>query len=315
MDHDVGKCGVHAGKRMFAQHGALDGGKKPTSSGVLASSTTCRSSRTDPGFHPNRRADRPRQPVISATGMHDFAFLHHSRQVARVCADCRESVLSPSSQSIRSRSACGIGIRVRIGKCRVATESPARALSHGFGVVVFFVGRKPIKCRKAMNRQMAQVMIERLLFPRQLRFASFHRAMAMSPSMRGRIVGTRAVRSAAAPETTARWSACRWPRQLLFSVRMPASSVSMMASFGFRRCQHRTISAAAAIARWMTVRRQALPASNRRQQEPLIWEGQTVPSVRNFCLLMGNSPPSGALGGSLRPSKACWLPGRCGNPS
>ena len=27
--------------------------EKPTSSGVEASSTTCRSSRTDPGFHPN----------------------------------------------------------------------------------------------------------------------------------------------------------------------------------------------------------------------------------------------------------------------
>src|SRR5260370_23685634 len=41
--------------------------EKPTSSGVEASSTTCRSSRTDPGFHPNSvRIARVSQ--FSATG-------------------------------------------------------------------------------------------------------------------------------------------------------------------------------------------------------------------------------------------------------
>ena len=81
MDHDVGDAAFMQGEDV-AQHGALDGGKTHLvrrariehDLQVVADRSRLPS---------EQRADRPRQPVIG-DGTHDLAFLHHSRQVARV---------------------------------------------------------------------------------------------------------------------------------------------------------------------------------------------------------------------------------------
>src|ERR1700730_17144714 len=127
--------------------------EKPTSSGVLASSTTCRSSRTEPGFQPNR-ARTARISQFSATGRMTSpggttgGRLRVLRGLSWVGS---ESVISVHP----------FPIRIRIGNAELRQNLPLEGF-HGFGVVVFFV-IVPDQMQEAMHREVAEMMIERLL--------------------------------------------------------------------------------------------------------------------------------------------------------
>ena len=136
--------------------------EKPTSSGVEASSTTCRSARTDPGFQPNSvRIARISQ--LSAAGRSTSPSCTTHRQVARVCADCHVLGRSPGI-SVRP-----LPVRIGIGNAELRENLPLEVF-HGFGVVVVFVVVAD-QMQEAMHREMAEVMIERLLLRRRPRAA------------------------------------------------------------------------------------------------------------------------------------------------
>src|SRR5207248_7787577 len=106
----------------------------PTSSGVLASSTTCRSSRTDPGFHPNRvriarvsqfsAAGRTNSPCDTTTGR-----LRVLRGLSWVGSESAISV-----QPLR----IGTSIRKRIGNAELRQNLRFQRF-HRLGLAVFFV--------------------------------------------------------------------------------------------------------------------------------------------------------------------------------
>src|SRR6202050_2884283 len=133
--------------------------EKPTSSGVEASSTTCRSSRTDPGFHPNSvRIARVSQ--FSATGrMTSFGAptagrLRTLRGLSWVGS---ESAISVRPLPIPM----GISIRIRIGNAEFGQDLRFQCF-HGLGVgVVFMIVADQMQ--ETMHRQMAEMMVERLL--------------------------------------------------------------------------------------------------------------------------------------------------------
>src|ERR1700712_2714515 len=127
--------------------------EKPTSSGVEASSTTCRSSRTDPGFQPNRvRIARVSQ--LSAAG----------RMTSPSCTSAGKLrvlrglswVGSESGISVRS-----VAIRIGIGDAELRQNRGLKGF-HDFGVVVLLVIVAD-QMKEAMNREMAEMMIKRLL--------------------------------------------------------------------------------------------------------------------------------------------------------
>src|SRR5712671_2443705 len=127
--------------------------EKPTSSGVLASSTTCRSSRTDPGFHPNSvRIARVSQ--LSAAG----------RNTSPSCTTAGRLRVLRGLSWVGSESAISahpLPIRIGIGNAELRQNLLLERF-HRIGVVVAFVIVAD-QVQEAMNRQMAEVMIERLL--------------------------------------------------------------------------------------------------------------------------------------------------------
>src|SRR6202165_5518817 len=134
--------------------------ENPTSSGVLASSTTCRSSRTDPGFHPNSvRIARVSQfsaaGRITSPGGTTAGRLRVLRGLSWVGS---ESAISVCPLPIRT----GIPIRIRIGNAELRQNLLLQSF-HYLGVVVFFVIVAD-QMQETMHRQMAEMMIERLLF-------------------------------------------------------------------------------------------------------------------------------------------------------
>src|SRR4030081_2477488 len=128
--------------------------ENPTSSGVEASSTTCRSSRTDPGFHPNRvRIARVSQ--FSATG----------RLTSPGGTTASRLRVLRGLSWVGSESAISVHplpVRIGIGNAELRQDLLFESL-HGFGVVVFFV-IVTHQMQETMDRQMAEMMIERLLF-------------------------------------------------------------------------------------------------------------------------------------------------------
>src|SRR6266436_6202842 len=127
--------------------------EKPTSSGVEASSTTCRSSRTDPGFQPNSvRIARVSQ--LSAAG--------------RKTSPCgttagRLRVLRGLSW-VGSESGISVHplpVRIRIGNAELRQDLRLQSF-HGLGVVVLFVIVTD-QMQETMDRQMAEMMVERPL--------------------------------------------------------------------------------------------------------------------------------------------------------
>src|SRR5260370_6785871 len=134
--------------------------EKPTSSGVEASSTTWRSSRTDPGFHPNSvRIARVSQ--LSATGCMTSpggTTAGRLRVLRGLSWVGSESAISVHPLPIR----IGIPIRIRIGNAELRQDLLLERF-HRFGVVIFFVIVTD-QVQETMDRQMAEMMIERLLF-------------------------------------------------------------------------------------------------------------------------------------------------------
>src|SRR5450756_443876 len=128
--------------------------ENPTSSGVEASSTTCTSSRTDPGFQPNSvRIARVSQ--LSATG--------------RITSPCgttagRLRVLRGLSW-VGSESAISVHplpIRIRIGNAELRQNLGFERF-HGLGLVVLFVIVTD-QMQETVNRQMAEMMDDCLLY-------------------------------------------------------------------------------------------------------------------------------------------------------
>src|SRR5258708_16297811 len=132
--------------------------EKPTSSGVEASSTTCRSSRTDPGFHPNSvRMARVSQLSAAGRSTSPSGMTAGRLRVLRglwwVGAECGMSV-----RPVR----IGVSIRIRIGNAELRQNLLFESF-HRFGVVVLLVIVAD-QMQEAVHRKMAEVMIERLLF-------------------------------------------------------------------------------------------------------------------------------------------------------
>src|SRR5450631_1669966 len=128
--------------------------ENPTSSGVEASSTTCRSSRTDPGFQPNRtRIARVSQ--FSATGRKTSPGGTTAGRLRTLRG--LSWVGSESGISVHPLS-----VRIWIGNAELRQNLLLERF-HGRGVGVFFVIVAD-QVQETMHRQMAEMMIERLLF-------------------------------------------------------------------------------------------------------------------------------------------------------
>src|SRR6478735_2571420 len=128
--------------------------EKPVSSGVEASSTTCRSSRTDPGFQPNSvRIARVSQ--LSAVG----------RITSPSCTTAgRLRVLRALSWVGSESGMSGVPIPVPVGiRDPQLTENLALEAFHRLG---FAVGLMVVadEMQEAVDREMAEMMVERLLF-------------------------------------------------------------------------------------------------------------------------------------------------------
>src|SRR5438876_291321 len=138
--------------------------EKPTSSGVDASSTTCKSSRTDPGFQPNS-VRMARVSQFSADG----------RSTSPSCTTAGRLRVLRGLSWVGSESGMSVHplpVRIRIGNAELRQDLPFEAF-HGFGVVVFLVVVTD-QMQEAVHRKMAEMMIERLLFlvglfPRRLK--------------------------------------------------------------------------------------------------------------------------------------------------
>src|ERR1700726_3272270 len=128
--------------------------EKPTSSGVEASSTTCRSSRTDPGFHPNSvRIARVSQ--LSAAG----------RMTSPGGTTAGRLRVLRGLSWVGSESAISVHplpVRKRIGNAELRQDLRFQGF-HGLGVIVLFVIVTD-QMQETMDRQMAEMMIERFLF-------------------------------------------------------------------------------------------------------------------------------------------------------
>src|SRR3954452_16354244 len=127
--------------------------EKPTSSGVEASSTTCRSSRTDPGFHPNN-ARIARASQFSATGRMTWPWGTTAGRL-RVLRGL-SWVGSESAISVHP-----LPLGVRVGNFELCQNLPLQSF-HGFGVLVFFVIVAD-QMQETMDHQMAEMMIEPFL--------------------------------------------------------------------------------------------------------------------------------------------------------
>src|SRR5437868_13662320 len=133
---------------------------KPASSGVEASRSTCRSSRTDPAFHPNSaRMARLSQPWAvrraSSRGCTTAGRLRILRGLSWVGS---ESIISVHPLPFRM----GIAIPVRIGNTELGQDLLLEGF-HRFGVVVLVVIVAD-QVQETMYRKMAEMMLERLLF-------------------------------------------------------------------------------------------------------------------------------------------------------
>src|SRR5579859_2432545 len=128
--------------------------EKPTSSGCEASSTTCRSSRTDPGFHPNRlrmartsqlsAAGRPTLPGGTTAGR-----LRMLRGLSWVGSESGISVHP-------------FPVRIGVGNPELRQDLCLQRFHFvGVGVVFVIVADQ---VQETMHRKMAQMMVERLLF-------------------------------------------------------------------------------------------------------------------------------------------------------
>src|SRR5580704_4390964 len=127
---------------------------KPTSSGCEASSTTCRSSRTEPAFHPNR-VRMARSSQLSAIGR-PTSFGGTTAGRLRVLRGL-SWVGSESAISVHP-----FPVRIGIGNAELLQNLRLQGF-HLFsvGVVLMIVADQ---MQKAVDRKVAQMMLERLSF-------------------------------------------------------------------------------------------------------------------------------------------------------
>src|SRR5260221_10656094 len=127
--------------------------EKPTSSGCAASSTTCRSSRTEPGFQPNSvRIARVSQ--LSAVG----------RSTSPSCTTAGRLRTLRGLSWVGSESGISVHpfpVRIGVGNAELREDLLFESL-HRFGIVVFFVVVAD-QMQEPVDRKMAEMMIERLL--------------------------------------------------------------------------------------------------------------------------------------------------------
>src|SRR5450631_297414 len=122
--------------------------ENPTSSGVEASSTTCRSSRTDPGFHPNR-ARIARVSQLSAIGRSTSAGGTTTGKLRGLRG--LSWVGSESAISVHP-----LPVRMGIGDAELSQDFGFEAF-HGLGVIVLLVIVAD-QMQETVHRQMAEVM-------------------------------------------------------------------------------------------------------------------------------------------------------------
>src|SRR6478752_2679843 len=129
--------------------------EKPTSSGVDASSTTCKSSRTDPGFQPNSVRMARVSQLSAAAG----------RNTSPSCTTAGRLRVLRGLSWVGSESGMSVHPvpdRVGIGNAELGEDLPFETL-HGFGIVVLFVIVAD-QVQEAVHGKMAEMMVERLLF-------------------------------------------------------------------------------------------------------------------------------------------------------
>src|SRR3954447_5416539 len=127
--------------------------EKPTSSGVDASSTTCKSSRTEPGFQPNNVRMARVSQFSAAVG----------RSTSPSCTTAGRLRTLRGLSWVGSESGISVPpVRVGIGNAELRQNLPFE-IFHGFGVAVFLVIVAD-QMQESVHRKMAEMMIERLLF-------------------------------------------------------------------------------------------------------------------------------------------------------
>ena len=129
--------------------------EKPTSSGVRGVEHDLQIVAHRSRLPAEQRADRARQPVVGGRTQH-LALRHHRRQVAGVAR-----IVAGSGRS-RAFQFTALAIRIGIGNAELRQDLALERF-HGLGVVVVFVIVAD-QVQEAMHRQMAEVMVERLLF-------------------------------------------------------------------------------------------------------------------------------------------------------
>src|SRR6266567_8623439 len=126
--------------------------EKPTSSGVDASSTTCKSSRTDPAFQPNS-VRMARISQLSAAG----------RSTSPSCTTAGRLRTLRGLSWVGSESGMSVHpVRIGVGNAELRQDLLFETF-HGFRVVVLFVVVTD-QVQEAVDRKMAEMMVERLLF-------------------------------------------------------------------------------------------------------------------------------------------------------
>src|SRR3954468_11619693 len=128
--------------------------EKPTSSGVEASRTPCRSSRTEPGFQPNN----VRMARLSQ-------FSEAGRNTSPSCTTAGRLRVFFGLSWVGSESGISghpVPVRVGVGNAELRQDRALESF-HRLGIIVVFVVVAD-QMQKAMHGQMAEMVVERFLF-------------------------------------------------------------------------------------------------------------------------------------------------------
>ena len=255
MDHHVGDAPFMQAEDV-AQHGALDRGKADLvrRRGIEHDLQIVADRSRLPA---EQRADRADQPVVGGRAQH-LAVLHHRRQIARVARIVvgRFGVrhLSPSAPDPHTDRECRVARGSRVSRASMVSAS----------VVVFVIVADQMQ--ETVDRQMAEMMVERLLFVVGFLARGLIGDGDVAEHAR-RIVGAAA---AGRLQRRKRQHVGRLVDAAPVAVQGANAGIvgQHHREFGFAGSSASAISAAASMARWITLRRRARSASNRRRREP-----------------------------------------------
>src|SRR5262245_13468767 len=132
--------------------------EKPTSSGVVASSTTFRSSRTEPAFQPNK-VRIARNSQLSAAGRSSSPSCTTAGRLSGLRALAVLSGLGSESGIFSSPVPAS---RIGVGNAELGEDLAFQRL-HRLGVVVILVVVAD-QMKEAMHREMTQMMVKGLVF-------------------------------------------------------------------------------------------------------------------------------------------------------